>query len=45
MAEKKSNNTKKKTNVGRPPTLSEKITDFSLGASTNVKFVPKQKKK
>jgi len=42
MAEKKKT-TKPKT--GRIPTLAERITDNSVGSSSNVQFIPKKKKK
>lgn len=47
MSEKRkhTNKTPKKSQIEKPPTLSERITDFSTGAYSNVKVVPKKKKK
>lgn len=43
MADKKKTPTKKRT-LEKPPTLEEKITDFSTGGMRNIRFVPKKKK-
>ncbi len=43
MAEKKKAPAKKRT-IERPPTLAEKITDFSTGGMRDIRFVPKKKK-
>lgn len=44
MAEKKKANStpQKKVKIGRAPSLNERITDFSTGGYTNIKFVPKK---
>ena len=42
MAEKKKAPAKPRR-VEKPPTLEEKITDFSTGAMRNIRFVPKKK--
>lgn len=34
----------KKLKIERPPTLAEKITDFSTGGFTDIKFEPKRGK-
>ena len=46
MAEKKTSTkgSQKKPKMGKAPSLAEKITDFSLGGMTNIKYVPKKKK-
>lgn len=43
MAEKKKTGTSK-PKTAKPPTLAEKITDFSTGGMRNIKFIPKKKK-
>ena len=46
MSGKKKSYTKhKKRKIERPPTLSERITDFSVGACSNVKYIPKKKRR
>lgn len=46
MAEKKkTTKTTKKPKIGKAPSLTERITDFSLGGMTDIKYVPKKKVK
>ena len=44
MADKKGNTTakKKRTIVGKPPTLAERITDTSVGGMKDIRFIPKK---
>lgn len=42
MADKKKTTAKPK-NLEKPPTLTERITDFSTGGMRNIHFVPKKK--
>ena len=35
----------KKRKIERPPALYERITDFSVGACSNVKYIPKKKRR
>ena len=42
---KYTNKKPKNGKLEKPPTLNERITDFSTGASSNFKVLPKRKKK
>lgn len=45
MATKKKTVTRPpKNKIAKPPTVNERITDFSTGASSNFRYVPKKKK-
>lgn len=43
MEKKKAPTTSKKRTVGKPPTLAERITDFSTDGMTNIRYIPKKK--